>query len=330
MAKRGYKIIDSDIHFTEPPDLWDRAVEEPGAIHVALGDTIDTQAAIILRDQWEAQGAGIVGITQGSQRYLTFQFRDLPGSQPAVRDGQVRKALAQGLDREALAGMQPPGFLLVGHYPMALNDRFYPAVERAVPKYTYDPAVAGRLLDEAGYRRGGEAVRRSAAGERLDVPILTSAGPENEGMVAAILENWRSVGVDGGVAVIPAARATDRQYQSTFRGATLKSWITRLDQLLWVSELAPNVANRWTGSNWGGYSTPETDDLARRVVGTLDPRERERVTVELIRRWTDDVAAVPFLYNTEYIVAARNVSGFDIAVSPAQGAHTWTIYKWKT
>lgn len=299
-----------------------------GTIDVALGDTIDTQGAVILREQWESQGAGTVGITQGTQRYLTFQLRDLPHTQPAVRSKPVRKALAHAIDREAMANMQPPGFLVVAHYPIALDDRFYSAVGRSVPKSAYDPALAGRLLSDAGYRSGPDSVRRDASGDRLDVPILTSAGHESETIATVILDNWRAVGVEGEMSVIPATRARDREYQSTFRGATHKSWITRFDQLLWVSDQIPSGGNRWAGSNWGGYSTPETDDLARRVLTTLDVPQRERVVVELMRIWSDDVAAVPFLYNTEYIVAARGLGAFDVAVSPAQGAHTWSIHRW--
>ncbi|MEA2639086.1 MAG: peptide/nickel transport system substrate-binding protein [Chloroflexota bacterium] len=302
-----------------------------GTVDVSF-ESINTDAALVLRDRWESQGKGKIVFNPGGLRLLSFQLRNLPGVDPALGDRRVRKALSLAIDREGLANLQPPGFTPAGYYMMSFTDRLYPTVERTIPKDTYDAPAAGRLLDDAGYRASPDGLRRNAAGDRLEVPLLTIPGLEDEGIAAVISGNWGQVGVDGGMAVIPQARRNDSELRATFPGAHSRS--TNPNYLSpsvfdYTSSRIPSEANRWNGTNLGGYSSPETDRLAAAILGSLDVRERDRLTLEFVQQFSEDAAVLPTLFKSNFYVVARGISGYDLTLSQVQGsAFAWNIYDW--
>lgn len=299
-----------------------------GTVDVAVSPAIRTPAAITLKESWEQQGSGKIAYSPGLMYVVAFQLRDVPNVQRALKDRSVRQALVSAIDKQAAADAMPRGVLMPAHYPMALTDPLYLPVERAVPKHRFDPPLAERLLDAAGWRKGADGIRHNAAGDRLDVPNLSSPG-ENELEVTIIGDYWKRVGVEGAIETIPAARALDSEFTSSYRGASYNAIIPQWNRIDWISREIPSPATRYAGRNKGGYASPETDELVSRVQTTLDLSERERYVVELMRIWMDDVGFFPHLFKPAVIAAARGISGYDTEVWPAQNAHTWNIHRWR-
>jgi peptide/nickel transport system substrate-binding protein len=298
-----------------------------GAIDVAVSPAIDTHGAIVLTENWERQGAGRVFYSPGLLAVMNLQLRDLPNAQRALKDKQVRQALAYAIDKQAVVDITPPGVQTPAYYPLALTDPLYPVVDRTVRKYEFNPGMAEQLLTGAGWQRSGDGIRLRGTGERLDVPILASPG-ENETVATIVADYWHRIGVDGSVDLLTAARALDSEFQSSFRGAGYTSLIPQWQRVDWVTSQIPAAATRWAGRNRGGYASPETDVLVSRVQTTLNPQERERYAMELLAIWADDAAFMPMLYKPAIIAAAMNIAGYDTQVWPAQNAHTWNLYRW--
>lgn len=297
-----------------------------GTIELVMGGGLTVEGAQILREKWESEGRGRVGISAGTYRYVGFQARDVPNAQVAVRDRRVRKALAHGADREGIASLLP-GLTLAANFPISLNDPFYPAVDRVAPKYPHDPATANRYLDEAGYGRAADGLRRNLAGDPIDIPIW--AGDTDSGRYATIVaDNWRSLGLDSAPFIIPRGRRGDSEFEASFPAAYLANAVPTYTELWWTSKHIASPANRWTGRNRGGYSNPSVDALVERILVTVNAKEREGHVVELMRTWMDDVAIIPLLYQPLMIAAASNVGGYDVEISAAQAAHTWNMHKW--
>lgn len=295
-----------------------------GAVDVAMGvGGLTVQGGQFLKEQWESQGLGKVSVSPGTYRWIGFQLRDVPNARLAVRDQRIRKALAYAIDKDGIADLVP-SFLFRADYPISRHDPFYPAVDRGAPKYRYDPAMAERLLDEAGLRRASDGTRRDSAGERVDMPIWARDGDSiRYGTVVA--DNWKQAGIDGSIV---RSRSDDDEYDATFPAANLTNGQPSYTQLYWTSDHLATPANRWSGRNRGGYINPETETLYRRMLVTVDSREREGYVVELMRIWMDDVALIPIVYQAVMIAAARSVSGYDPQISPTQTGHTWNIYNW--
>jgi peptide/nickel transport system substrate-binding protein len=92
----------------------------------------------------------------------------LPFELPLTSDPRVRQAINLGLDRQAmitsiLAGKGIPAATPISPHLAQWYDR--------AATFPHDPARAGRLLDEAGWKAGADGVRRKG-GQVAELPIL--------------------------------------------------------------------------------------------------------------------------------------------------------------
>lgn len=119
---------------------------------------------------------------------LIFNVRD-----PLLSDVRLRQAIARGIDRPKLiaSATHGAGIAIDGDQPF--NGWAY---DSKLPKVTYDPAAAGRLLDSAGWRMGADGVR-AKDGRRLELTLAISPQGVNGSPLAAavIQENLRLLGI---------------------------------------------------------------------------------------------------------------------------------------
>ncbi|HEX5349320.1 MAG TPA: ABC transporter substrate-binding protein [Pseudonocardiaceae bacterium] len=92
----------------------------------------------------------------------------IPSELPFTTDTRVRQAINVGINRQAmidtvLAGAGKPAATPISPY---LSQWYEPSAT-----FRYDPAAAGRLLDEAGWTAGSDG-KRSRGGEPARLPIL--------------------------------------------------------------------------------------------------------------------------------------------------------------
>ena len=119
------------------------------------------------------------------------------GGHPALKSKLVRRALAYGLDREAIArtlfGVLDPSYPASDSAVLWNTHRYY---RPNWDIYRYRPALARRLLEQAGCRRGADRIY-VCAGERLSLRLGgISALPFRERTVELIQHYLRQVGVD--------------------------------------------------------------------------------------------------------------------------------------
>jgi peptide/nickel transport system substrate-binding protein len=125
---------------------------------------------------------------------LIYEHLDLNLDNPILADRRVRKALILALDREALsqrlfAGRQP-----VADSSVSPLDWIH---DPDSPTYPYDPEAAKALLDEAGWNVVQDGVRHNAAGARLTLELMTTAGNRSRELVEQVLQSmWREVGIE--------------------------------------------------------------------------------------------------------------------------------------
>ena len=106
----------------------------------------------------------------------------------------MRQALLLGIDRETLVKQ-----LVDGKFPVAHSwvNPLEPGFDPNVTKYPFDQARARALLDQAGFKPGADGIRVNAAGQRLSLEYMTTAGNKLRELIQQVLQNqWKQIGVE--------------------------------------------------------------------------------------------------------------------------------------
>ncbi len=229
---------------------------------------------------------------------------------PLLADVRVRRALALAWPREeASRRLYPPNgaSLVSGPYPPGAAEN---APDVAPPKF--DPLESARLLDEAGWRAGGDGVRRRG-GKKAVLELLYRAGAAMDGNLAEILRaSYEKVGVELVLRPLEWAAYAQRADAGEF------------DAMLYARIfLPPNLdpypyydSGQWApkGQNLGFYGNAEADRAMQAARREVDPSRR----LELYRQVHRILAAEPpadFLWGVDQTWGiAKRVEG--VTVSP--------------
>jgi peptide/nickel transport system substrate-binding protein len=211
-----------------------------------------------------------------------------------------------GLSAPPADSWLPPGHALRG------------PLESSIPQFLYDTSRAQQLLAQAGWARGQDGMLISeGTAEPFTLRLWTTPSSAAEREMNAVADNWKSVGVQMDLYVVPTALARDRQHRAQLPGAGLTGvpydafWVDRLHSRNVTSE-----ANRWIGSNRGGYSNAKVDDVLDRLVVTIAPTERLALHRQLLLEQMADVALMPLYYDLDPTIMLKGVRG----VATANGA----------
>jgi peptide/nickel transport system substrate-binding protein len=109
-------------------------------------------------------------------------------------DIRVRQAISHAIDREGIAKTVFFGAATPTYGPIAPNYKYYnPAVEKF---NHFDPGLAGKLLDQAGWVKGSGGIREKA-GKKLSFTHLDwAAQAQGKLIMEAIVPMMRDVGID--------------------------------------------------------------------------------------------------------------------------------------
>jgi peptide/nickel transport system substrate-binding protein len=137
----------------------------------------------------------VTGPERGTTLYLNW---DAPSPQlrEAFRTLEVRQALSHATNREEIKEIVFHGLLDISGYSFAPQSPFFS--EAAYTKYTdYDPVLANRLLDEAGYvDADGDGLRELKDGTPFAINIDCLITPSfNVDVIQLVAEHWRQIGI---------------------------------------------------------------------------------------------------------------------------------------
>lgn len=296
-----------------------------GAADVAFHSSIGfSQNQALEQAGWQ----GTTEYWRGNPRYIEFQTRDWGNLQRAVLDLRVRRAMLHAIDRQALIDGLYAGRARVQHVWLDPNDPAFPAVERAVTKYEFDPARAEALLSEAGWIKGTEGVARNASGEVLHVPILNQSGEIDQLEAAVVANYWKAIGISSEVQQLNRAQQGDGEFRSKFPAVSYNRITIDYEAMPWLSGKVTRPENRWTGTNRIGYVNPILDEFWTKAVGTIDDRDREPLLVEALKAMTAD-AVVTITHLQPRAVAYRAGLSGPKETWVGESALIWNIWEWR-
>ncbi|MGH3136009.1 MAG: ABC transporter substrate-binding protein, partial [Gaiellaceae bacterium] len=221
-----------------------------------------------------------------------------PGGHTALRNKLVRRALAYGIDREAIART------VLGEL-----DSRYPASDSAVllntsryyrpnwDVYRYRPALARRLLEQAGCRPGEDGIY-ACAGERLSLRFVGIAGATFRVRTLELIQRQlRQVGFDVRLSFAPAPILFQQIFPSGAFDAVEFAWLS-------FDGFGTDIYGCRAASNITGYCqrlvTRDLDQSDR----ILDAGQRARVLNRADAQMAKDVPVIP-LFQTPNVIAFR-------------------------
>ncbi|MEW5355669.1 ABC transporter substrate-binding protein [Streptomyces sp. 16-176A] len=109
---------------------------------------------------------------------------------PSLLDERVRHALFMAVDRKTIVDKVFQGHAVEGQGYIPPRFSSYYWQPSAGQELAYDPAKAGQLLDQAGYKTNADGKRVGKDGKPLDYRVLCHATDPNDKAVGKYLQEW--------------------------------------------------------------------------------------------------------------------------------------------
>lgn len=234
---------------------------------------------------------------------MVMTYMGLNLTDPVLSKLKVRQAIAHAIDRDEIIshrwkGMAVKANSILSPANWAYDDKLY--------QYSYDPELAAKLLDEAGYKDP------DGAGPRMRFQLLykTSNIKDRIDSARMIAHQLEKVGI--GVRVEPY------EWGTFFRD--VKNGNFQMYTLSWVSVSEPDILYDIShssqmppvGLNRDRYKNPEVDELVTRARVTLDPEKRREIYFRVQKILLDELPYIPLWYEKNIIVYQKGLSGVSL------------------
>lgn len=267
------------LRFVEIPELASRINGLRSGEFDFVCDVTPDQIADIERDRrFDVRGGLITNI-----RVLNFDEHF-----PALKDPRVRRALSVAIDRQAIVDTIWGGRTRV---PKGLQFEFFGPMyvpEWSAPKY--DPALARRLLAEAGYK--GEAIPYKLVKDYYTNQVATAQ---------IMVEMWKAVGLNVELQLKENwAAVLTRNEPRAINDNSVSAFFNDP-----VSYVPTNFAADGDMATQGFWSNAEAGALVTELQNSIDPMRRRAVHLRLLEILERDDPALMILHETANFTAAR-------------------------
>ncbi len=190
---------------------------------------------------------------------------------PALKDPKFRHALGYAIDLDQMIdkvyqGAGDPGSSII---PPAYEYHWAPPEDEA---FSFDPEKAGQLLDEAGYKKGGDGMRTMPDGSPIDTIRLfaRSESPTSLDTMDFFKEWLADIGIKAEVTSMESSKLTDVILAGNF-DAFAWGWFVEPDPNSMLSYMTCDQRGDWSDS-W--YCNPEYDALYAKQQVEMDHEKR--------------------------------------------------------
>lgn len=255
------------------------------------------------------------------------------GPHPFLSDPAVRKALSISIDRELLveAGYGASGQATCNILP-APELYASTAVNWCLE---YDVDEANRLLDEAGWERGGDGIR-AKDGVRLSILYQTSTNSVRQATQALVKDMWQQIGIETELRNIDAAvffggdpaspdtfqkfYADVEMYTNNFPGTDPERYMAG-----WLCSDIPSPANGWLGANMPRFCSEEYDALVGQMAETAELEARGELAKKMNDILSNEGALIPLIHRGD--VSAHSVTLEGVRMN-SWDSELWNVADW--
>ena len=242
---------------------------------------------------------------------------------PPLEDKNIRQALAYATDRAKIIidSANDQGVLANSAIP---NGTW--AYSAVLDRYPFDPAEAGRLLDEDGWTLQENGVRANN-GLELRLKIVTNDDPQRLAIAQAVAEGWSAIG-------IPTEVST--QGPTTLLRDTLTPRLFLVALYGFDSGPDPDPypgyhtsQARPGGNNLSGFSNPEADLILQNARQTTDPADRLSLYRQFQEIFASELPTLPLFQRTYTYVIDRHLENVGLPVLFDSSSRFVNVREWR-
>jgi peptide/nickel transport system substrate-binding protein len=316
-----------------------RAVIQTGEYDFAWNMQVEDD--VLLR--MEQGGKGKVEIAWGGQvEHLLCNFsdpwREVDGERSSVKaphpfmtDASVRTALSLLVDRASIQeqiygrlGRTTANYLNAPEPFRSKNTRWEFSVEKA-----------GRVLDEAGWRRGPDGIRTKDS-KRLRMLFQTAINAPRQKTQAIVKQAAAKVGIEIELkSIVPAVYFstdaanpdTSAHFSADLQMYAFNSGSPDPQRFMdpFVSWEIAQKENKWAGRNSTRWRSDEYDRLFKAAETEMDPVKRAAQFIRMNDLLTQNVVIVPFLWRGTASAVSNRLRGTDAS---GWDSNCWNIAHW--
>jgi peptide/nickel transport system substrate-binding protein len=259
-----------------------------------------------------------------------WEHIDLNMNNPVLQDRNVRLALWQSINRQQIVDR-----LLFGKTRVA-SSWIQPGVppwaydEKCPNQYPYDPAAAGKLLEQSGYAKGGDGMY-AKDGRPLRLKLQTTDSSLRKNTSQVIQANLKQAGIDLELEFLPATAFFAREgplVQGTFE-LGMYTWLAVPDpsaETLYRGASAPSSDNGFVGQNYPRVRDPKLDQLLTQGANELATDKRKPIYCEAVKQWTEVIPVIPLFQRPNVSAVRANFGNY--RPTPTSTPETWNIWAW--
>ena len=285
--KKGRPYLDQVVLKVIPDGAARSIALENGEVDLAPMSAVpqaDIQRLAGLK-QLALSDAGAEGL--GPMLWLEVNLRD-----KALGDARVRQAISLALDRKKIVDIIWFGQGKPATGPLVSGNPYY---NKALKPFVYDPKLANRILDDAGFRRGANNMRFKVQQNFL---------PYGESWVRLaeyVKQELGKIGIDVETQSLDLGGWLKKIYTDWDYGITSNFTHNYSDPSIGTqrSFISGTIAKGATFTNSMNYRNPKIDELYRKALTETDPAKRRRMFDEVQVVLHDDLPVI-FLVEIAY------------------------------
>lgn len=233
-------------------------------------------------------------------------------SQPPLNDARVRQALAHAVNREGIIRDLLLGQDKIAHSILPDESWAY----TAPIKYSFDPAMAKKLLDEAGLKDpdGDGPQMRFAKPLVFKVSGSNAAGKNYAGVIQ---NDFKSIGVPMTIETAELNTLFDELRRGNFQ-IFYGQWVGGNQDPIFFKDLfaSSEIPTETRASrNRSRYSNKELDALLEEAINTFDREKAKELYARIQEIVSRDVPVLPLWYQANIVIAQKNVGNIKVDAS---------------
>jgi len=351
-VQKGYMEFAPDPNYFLGPGLFDKVIIAFRSVESGLAELLRGQPDLAIMGVINTQNAKTLAanssflkqyklnsVTSVFWQHFTVNFDDpknlpkdpKPGvayTHPFLSDNRVRQALSYAMNRQDISnriyyGMRPLCYNFV--LPGTPYDE--PSVKNV---FTYDPAKANTLLQQAGFKKGSDGIYAKGNNK---LSLLANMGNSTDPIrvVQLVQQQYKQVGINLNMQALDAGPLFNtvlphRQFEIALFSWGQSSILEPGGNTLYQSSYIPSEANGYQGQNYSGFRNAQADALIAKW-NSFNTSERTKAYKDFTKNyWSVYMPEIPILWTDQHDAVKQNIEGYDLGLDVA--AHTWNIAWW--